>query len=192
MLSKPSCVRYIAACSVCAVLFTAQALASNALDRPFTSSAAAKPAGNDQKRATGKDFKAIQLAKAEKARQAEKNAQRRIVTYKLFHDPVFKLEGAINDKRQFITSGRLGANALPGAVNKMAPDTALKLDDADNAATAFGCRERPFSTTAAKRELSACFAHKLDKSWKAQTYVTKGYTEGNQNWGGGLAVGYHY
>jgi hypothetical protein len=34
--------------------------------------------------------------------------------------------------------------------------------------------------------------HKLDRSWKAQTYVSRRSADGNTAWGGGLAVGYDY
>jgi hypothetical protein len=205
MLSKRFIPASIAACSFCAI-FAASVFASNV---PGKSSAlhmtalVAKPEKDrraDQRRVVGNDRKAIQLAKAEKARQAELKAPRRIVTYKLFHDPVFKLDGAIADKRQIITPSRLIAvpgypvsgNPPPVLVNKSPSAAALKLDESNDADLAFGCRERPFGTPSVKREMSACFAHKLDKSWKTQTYVTKGYTEGTQTWGGGLAFGYHY
>ena len=179
-------------------MFSASVLAST---HPATSDTAfsAAAAKAQQSVKAEKDRKAIQRAKAEKARQSEKNAQRTIVTYNLFHDPVFKLNGAVADKRQFIAPNRPGmgpaypamVNPLPGAAGKAALGALIK-DEADNAGTAFGCRERPFSTPSSRREVSACFALQIDKSWKTQTYVTKGYAEGSQTWGGGLALGYHY
>lgn len=200
MLIKRSHSAVLAACSFGA-LFSASVSASS---HPATSDTAfsavpAAAARAQQSAKAEKDRKAIQRAKTEKARLAEKNAQRTIVTYNLFHDPVFKLNGAVADKRQFIAPRRPGmgpaypamVNPLPGAANKAALGALIK-EEADSAGTAFGCRERPFRTPSAKRELSACFALQIDKSWKTQTYVTKGYAEGSQTWGGGLALGYHY
>ncbi|HJV50841.1 MAG TPA: hypothetical protein VJ652_05265 [Noviherbaspirillum sp.] len=44
----------------------------------------------------------------------------------------------------------------------------------------------------ASLEVTACYVHKVDKAWQTQTYVTKGRTDGNPVWGGGLSVGYAY
>ncbi|WP_019140467.1 hypothetical protein [Noviherbaspirillum massiliense] len=71
-----------------------------------------------------------------------------------------------------------------------APAAVPRLNSAD-AGVAFGFREKYPHTNFTQRELSASYVHKLDKSWKAQTYVSKG-SYGGSDWGGGLMLGYDY
>jgi hypothetical protein len=136
-----------------------------------------------------------------KSKRPEKVQRRKIVTYKLFHDPVFKLNGAIADKRYFAAiHGVNGFGAGPGYIlpgglmssPDNAPVVALSAEDPGLAGLGFGCREKSFSASPVRREMTACYGHKLDKSWKTHTYVSKEFSEGRQNWGGGLALGYAY
>ncbi|WP_420473908.1 hypothetical protein [Noviherbaspirillum sp. ST9] len=134
-----------------------------------------------------------------KARKSEKEAPRRIVTYNLFQDPVFKLNGALADKRQlgmppaFDRHGhsRPGLAAKVSAAPVNVPE--LKLPEPESAGVDFGCSDKPFRNRAKTPELTACYKHSVDRSWKTQTYLSREYTtDGTQKWGGGVAVRYAY
>lgn len=131
-------------------------------------------------------------AQAGKNRRNDKEASRRIVAYNLFHDPVFKLNGALADKRQLGHAlDRL--SLAPKPAEKPAASSALKLPETESAGIDFGCGDKPFHSSAKTRELTACYKHNVDRSWKTQTYLSREYsTEGSQKWGGGLAVRYAY
>lgn len=186
MLRKRLSPPLIAGCILVAACETA---ATAAFAADLTLAAAARPS-------RGK------LAQMEKARLAEKERHRKILTYSLFQDPLFRLDGAA-DKRRFDMANRvnglgsgLGNTVSPlpasGTVNTPSRAASETAPVADNSGIAFGCRERPFGSSALRRELTACFRHNVDKSWKAQTYVSRGYADGNQNWGGGLSLAYAY
>ena len=132
-----------------------------------------------------------------KPRRGDREAARRIVTYNLFHDPVFKLNGALADKRQLGAASALERQAPPVAVPKPATTAAdtgpLKLAEPEVSGIDFGCSDKPFRSSAKARELTACYKHNVDRAWKTQTYLSREYsTEGSQKWGGGLAVRYAY
>ena len=154
-------------------------------------------------RADGKKERGNPPAKAGKPRRADKEAARRIVTYNLYQDPVFKLKGALADRRQLGAlppGGRAGSAAgIPLALHpsvgpSAAPRSAvaLKLPEPESTGIDFGCRDKPFRGSTTRRELTACYKHNVDKAWKTQTYLSRDITEGSQKWGGGLAVRYAY
>lgn len=138
--------------------------------------------------------------------QAALQRQRRIVTYSLLREPLSRLGGGLADHRRVDMSERwkshgpaslgtgYGQAMMPNATATMPPARTAGLLPAeqDNEGIAFGCRERPFSSNVVRRELTACFRASVDRSWKAQTYVSRGYTEGAQTWGGGLTLAHDY
>lgn len=132
--------------------------------------------------------------KKNQSTQAEKDRQR-IITYSLFRDPLSRVHVAAGH-RQIERLAVLGAPPVPQSVQQPATKSAraetLRSDEPDTAGIAFGCRERPFSAGMNKRELAACFRHNVDRSWKAQTYVSRGYADGIPTWGGGLSLAYDY
>lgn len=149
------------------------------------------------------------IVQASKGKRAEKGRQRKIRTYSLFNDPVFKLAGAVTDKRHFgalpggATPGIAGLGSgfgysMPAGMAAMPPNgtprgpagPALKMETADSAGLEFGCREKAFSPGPVRLGVTACYRHKLDKSWKTQTFVSKGIADGGRDWGGGLSVSY--
>lgn len=135
------------------------------------------------------DMRNAAKAQAGKFRRNDKEASRRIIAYNLFHDPVFKLNGALADKRQLGHTADRGSLAPKPA----AASTALKLPETESAGVDFGCDDKPFRNSAKRRELTACYKHNVDRAWKTQTYLSREYsTEGAQKWGGGLAVRYAY
>ena len=143
------------------------------------------------------DARGARKGPAGKARRNDKDAPRKIVTYKLFQDPVFKLNGTLADKRQLDVPPvfeRLGQGhpVLKAPANAASQAGALKLQEPESTGIDFGCGDKPFRSGARTRELTACYKHNVDKSWKTQTYLSREYTEGSQKWGGGLAVRYAY
>lgn len=173
---------------VLAVASTAAALAAVPC-RAVESGSAAKAAA--LKRGEMRDAGKVQ----NKARRNDKEAPRRIVTYNLFQDPVFKLNGALADKRQLGLPSAFDRHTHPGHAAKAPPNnaTALKLPEPESTGVDFGCSDKPFRSSAKTRELTACYKHNVDRSWKTQTYLSREYsTEGSQKWGGGLAVRYAY
>ncbi|WP_141104060.1 hypothetical protein [Noviherbaspirillum denitrificans] len=128
--------------------------------------------------------------KAAKGKRGDKEAPRRIVTYNLFQDPVFKLNGALADKRQLGAPTVHDKHAQLGHALKAEPKP---MPEPDTSGIGFGCSDKPFRPPANMREVTACYKHNVDRSWKAQTYLSREYnTEGMQKWGGGLAVRYAY
>jgi hypothetical protein len=141
------------------------------------------------------------LTKADKAKRQD--AQRRILTYNLYQDPHFKLNGAMADKRHFgaphvLDKFGTGFGSSVPAVPLMRPGTRqaappeLKVAEQESQGIDFGCGDKPFRGRAVTRELTACYKHNVDRSWKTQTYLSREYVEGTQKWGGGLAVRYAY
>jgi hypothetical protein len=143
--------------------------------------------------------------KADKMKRSDKSRRRKIATYRLYNDPLFKHGGALTSKGKPATAGSdmglgtgIGYTALgnpasisPRSVFSEGPSTGYKVD-ATNSAVAFDCREKSSNASPTRREMTACYVHKLDKSWKTQTYVSRRLSDGSADWGGGLAVGFDY
>ena len=130
--------------------------------------------------------------KAEKSKRRDKDVHQRIQTYNLFHDPVFKLKGAIPDRRLPNTAP---SSITPKTFGTPPASPLLKLQEPESSSIAFGCRDKAqptAQTVAGVRELTACYKHNVDRAWKAHTYVSREMAEGNQRWGGGLALRYAY
>ena len=141
-------------------------------------------------------------AKAEKAPRPRKTRPRKIVTYNLFHDPEFKLRGAVTDKRHFGTSPHINGlgtgfgYTIGRPVSKPLDSpllaSAFKPEVADSADSTFNCREKSVNTDLTLRELTACYRLEFDKSWKAQPYVSRQRSDSGQKWGGGISFNYAY
>ena len=126
----------------------------------------------------------------EKARRRERTQSRKISTYSLFHDPLFKSHTAA------IAPYRSGAastirNLDTGVVGGTTGQANFMAQQPESASTVFDCGEKSFFDSA-RRELTACYVHRVDKTWKTRTYVTKGLADSNPGWGGGLSIGYAY
>jgi hypothetical protein len=146
------------------------------------------------------------LAKAENMKRHDKARRRKIATYHLFNDPLLKHRGAATGKTGFAAANSemgLGTGVgYPISGSAISPQpkngfnapfaTEYKTDSANNAGVAFDCREKAATASPTRREVTACYVHKLDKSWKTQTYVSRRFADGSPDWGGGLAVGFDY
>jgi len=49
-------------------------------------------------------------------------------------------------------------------------------------------RQKAFASGAPQRELTAFVTHKLNQTWKAQSYVVKGFADGSPDWGAGAML----
>ena len=67
-----------------------------------------------------------------------------------------------------------------------------KLDERDSAGLSFDARERACSSCSPQEELMAFLVRKLDRQWKAQAYVLKGFSNGSPDWGLGLSAAYAF
>lgn len=141
--------------------------------------------------------------KQDKAKRPDKEGRRRIVTYNLYHDPVFKLSGAISDRSRLgqppqPPQARFGSASGAAFARSDSPPPGtplLKLQEPESSGIAFGCRDKPqpaLPKPAKVRELTACYKHNVDRAWKAQTYLSHEYADGTQRWGGGMALRYAY
>jgi hypothetical protein len=155
--------------------------------------------GNGERPETKKSSaKKEQAIKPEKAKRAKKSQQREIAAYHLFNDPLTgkrKLGIAHGEKGFGINPGHtiLGSTTsspLQGILSTSG-DTPYKTDST-NGDTPFDCREKPSGTSLTQRQLTACYVHKVDRSWKTETYLSRKFYDGTANWGGGLLLSYDY
>lgn len=197
MPSRPFAIAFLAVATLAASA-TAPVHAADLTISPKAGKQAAAQPGAD-KRTAAKPFR---KGKASKVRRHDKASRRRIVTYNLYQDPVFKLNSALTGKRPLgaphdlnrfgnlpILAVPVASAARPVSVSK-AP-TALKLPEPEPVGIDFGCRDKPFHNRPAK-ELTACYKHSVDRSWRTQTYLSHEFINGDQKWGGGMAVRYAY
>ena len=65
-----------------------------------------------------------------------------------------------------------------------------RIDQRDSAGLAFDARQRVSPSASPQRELTAFWERKLDRAWKAQVYILKGFADGSPDFGAGLSVAY--
>ena len=63
-----------------------------------------------------------------------------------------------------------------------------KLDERNSAGLSVDTRERASPSGSPQRELTAFWTQKIDRDWKAQAYVLKGFSDGSPDWGVGASV----
>lgn len=67
-----------------------------------------------------------------------------------------------------------------------------RIDQRDSAGLTYDARERVSPGASPQSELTAFWARRLDRAWKAQVYVLKGFADGSPDWGAGLSVAYSF
>lgn len=67
-----------------------------------------------------------------------------------------------------------------------------KLDTHSSFGAYYDYREKASDTSFARNELTGYYAYKFAAGWKAQAYVTKGFTDGSPDWGVGATVAYSF
>lgn len=139
-------------------------------------------------------------------KRPENKRHHKISTYSLLSDSPFRHGTGISGKPRYSSPDMgmgLGTGLHQSPLRGTAPDapknkdrmplgSGYRTDDANSASATVDCREKASPTSPGRREMTACFVHKLDRSWKTQTYVSRRSADGNTAWGGGLAVGYDY
>ena len=63
-----------------------------------------------------------------------------------------------------------------------------QLDERNSAGLSVDARERASPSGSPQRELTAFWTQKIDRTWKAQAYVLKGFSDGSPDWGVGASV----
>jgi hypothetical protein len=63
-----------------------------------------------------------------------------------------------------------------------------RIDTRDSAGLAYDARERVSASASPISELTAFWSRRLDRAWKAQVYVLKGFADGSPDWGAGLSA----
>lgn len=67
-----------------------------------------------------------------------------------------------------------------------------KLDTHSSFGAYYDYREKASDTSFSRNELTGYYAYKFASGWKAQAYVTKGFTDGSPDWGVGATVVYSF
>jgi hypothetical protein len=67
-----------------------------------------------------------------------------------------------------------------------------KLSPKNSAGLIFDFRQKASAAGAPQRELTAFVTHRIDKDWKAQGYVVKGFSDGSPDWGLGALASYAF
>ncbi len=67
-----------------------------------------------------------------------------------------------------------------------------KLSDVNSAGLIMDLRQKATDTGYRQEEMTAFVSHKIDKSWKTQAYLVKGFTSGSPDWGAGAMVMYAF
>ena len=63
---------------------------------------------------------------------------------------------------------------------------------ADRLGLALDARQAGAPFPLAQRELSAFWIHRVDRAWRVNAYVLKGFADGSPDWGGGVNAGYAF
>lgn len=67
-----------------------------------------------------------------------------------------------------------------------------RIDSIRTAGLRFDARDSVYASLAEQRELTAYWIQRIDRAWKAQGYVLKGYANGSPDWGIGAAMAYAF
>jgi hypothetical protein len=63
-----------------------------------------------------------------------------------------------------------------------------KLDERNSVGLSVDTRERASPSGSPQRELTAFWTQKIDRTWRAQAYVLKGFSDGSPEWGVGASL----
>lgn len=65
-----------------------------------------------------------------------------------------------------------------------------RLATGDSVGLAFDARQAGTPAPAAQRELTGFWSHRLDRAWRMQAYLLKGFARGSPDWGTGVSAAY--
>lgn len=100
---------------------------------------------------------------------------------------------------KFTAFGSLGSKVL-GSPTNIALDNIVygslggsyKFTQQTSGGLILDLRQKPSTTGSEQRELTAFISHKINKAWKSQGYVVKGFADGSPDWGAGAMVTYGF
>jgi len=138
--------------------------------------------------------KAGQSTSEKKIAPHRRTRARKIFIYSLFNEPLLKpgfnaASQAQSDAASIMKKAGVGFGGFMQGATISDPQKSI-FTISENTDMAFDCREK--SLNPLQRELTACYVHRVDKTWKARTYVTKGLVDNIPVWRGGLSVDYVY
>src|SRR5438034_811374 len=67
-----------------------------------------------------------------------------------------------------------------------------RTDGGDQIGLAFDARQAGSPAPAPLRELTGFWTHKVDRNWRTQAYVLKGFARGSPDWGAGFSAAYAF
>jgi hypothetical protein len=67
-----------------------------------------------------------------------------------------------------------------------------RLDERNSTGVTYDARQRVSPSASPQRELTAFWARRLDRAWRAQVYALKGFANGSPDWGAGLSLAYSF
>lgn len=67
-----------------------------------------------------------------------------------------------------------------------------RVADRDTLGLRFDARDPVYASVAEQREVMAYWIRRIDRTWKAQTYLLKGYADGSPDWGVGATMAYAF
>jgi hypothetical protein len=67
-----------------------------------------------------------------------------------------------------------------------------RLEQGDSAGVVLDARQAGTPAPAPQRELTAFWSHPIDRAWKSQAYLLKGFANGSPDWGAGVSVAYAF
>lgn len=218
MLRTRPCPAIVAVFAVAGMLLAAPASAAD-LTIPSGPRTAPYPVFNAASSAASRDLRAavpapvdpgkLLIVQPARSKKHDKGRARKIRTYNLFHDPLFRLSGAMDGKVSpgsrtdaatpvalagLGTGFGHGIGVTPGMLDRTSPaplrTRLLKVEAQESDGLEFGCTEKAFVADPNRLGVSACYRSNLDKSWRTQTFLMKGIADGGRDWGGGLSVSY--
>jgi hypothetical protein len=67
-----------------------------------------------------------------------------------------------------------------------------KIAGGDTIGVALDVRQTGNPAPAPQRELTGFWSHRLDRSWRTQAYLLKGFADGSPDWGAGMSISYAF
>jgi hypothetical protein len=80
----------------------------------------------------------------------------------------------------------------PDNVVNMGVGASHRLDSGDSVGASLDLRQGGSPAPLPQRELTAFWNHRLDRSWRMQAYVLKGFADGSPDWGAGVSAAYAF
>lgn len=67
-----------------------------------------------------------------------------------------------------------------------------RLESRDSVGVSLDMRQRGHPAPLPQRELTGFWTHRIDRAWRTQAYVLKGFADGSPDWGAGVSAAYAF